>query len=101
MGATLGRAERDSLPAAFAVELWTSATLAALSHALGKQLTVGPPMTPDHASGLLPAVVDRRLEARLVDVLRSRSTCMESWRDLGPPFFLAGLAVTVASVPGF
>ena len=36
-----------------------------------------------------------------MDVLRSRSTCMESWRDLGPPFFLAGLAVTVASVPGF
>ena len=77
------------------------ATLAALSHALGKQLTVGPPMTPNHASGLLPAVVDRRLETRLVDLLRSSSTCVEKWREAGPTFFLAGLAVTVASVPGF
>lgn len=77
------------------------ATLAALSHALGKQLTVGPPMTPNHASGLWPAVVDRRLETRLVDLLRSRSTCVEKWREAGPTFFLAGLAVTVASVPGF
>ena len=77
------------------------ATLAALSHALGKQLTVGLPMTRDSASGLWPAVVDRRLEARLVDLLRSRSTCGEKWREAGPTFFLAGLAVTVASVPGF
>lgn len=77
------------------------ATLAALSHALGKQLTVGLPTTRNHASGLWPAVVDRRLEARLVDLLRSRSTCVENWREPGPSFFLAGLAVTVASVPGF
>ena len=76
------------------------ATLAALSHALGKQLTVLP-MTRNSASELWPAVVDRRLEASLVDLLRSRSTCVKSWRELGPSFFLAGLAVTVASVPGF
>lgn len=77
------------------------ATLAALSHALGRQLTVGLPMTRNHAGGLWPVVVDRRLEARLVDLLRSRSTRVERWRELGPSFFLAGLAVTVASVPGF
>ena len=76
------------------------ATLAALSHALGKQLTVLP-MTRNSASELWPAVVDRRLEAKLVDLLRSRSTCVKSWRELGPSFFLAGLAVTVESVPGF
>jgi hypothetical protein len=77
------------------------ATLAALSNALGKQLSVGLPVTQNHASGLWPDVVDRPLEARLVDLLRSRSTRMEDWRDLGPSFFLAGLAVTMASARGF
>ena len=77
------------------------ATLAALSHALGKHLTVGQPMLGTRASGFWPAVVDRRLEARLVDLLCSRSTRVEDWHDLGPSFFLAGLAVTVASVPEF
>ncbi len=36
-----------------------------------------------------------------MDLLGSRSTRVESWRELGPSFFLAGLAVIVASVPGF
>ncbi|MCC7198724.1 MAG: hypothetical protein IT483_04360 [Gammaproteobacteria bacterium] len=77
------------------------ATLAALSHALDRQLTVSSPTLRAHAGGLWPAVVDRQLETSLLDLLRSRSTCLEDWREFGPHFFLAGLAVTLASVAGF
>jgi hypothetical protein len=75
------------------------ATLDALARSVGATLTVheGPARTS--ANGLWPSVVDRRLEARLVDVLRTGTTRPEDWRPLGPPFFLAGLAVTLASVP--
>lgn len=78
------------------------ATLAALSNALGMQLTAGhPSVGRSHASGLWPTVVDRRFEARLIDLLRSGSTSEAEWRELGPRFFLAGLAVMLASVSGF
>ena len=40
------------------------------------------------------------METRLVDVLGTRSTRADDWRPLGPPFFLAGLAVALASVTG-
>ena len=46
-------------------------------------------------------VGDRRFEARLIDLLRSGSTNEAEWRELGPRFFLAGLAVMLASVAGF
>ena len=66
------------------------------------QLTAGhPSVGRSHASGLWPTVVDRRFEARLIDLLRSGSTSEAKWRELGPRFFLAGLAVMLASVPGF
>jgi len=78
------------------------ATLVALSNALGKQLTPSEPSARwGRASGLWPTVVDRRLEARLMDLMRSRSTNEAEWRQLAPAFFLAGLAVMLASVPGF
>ena len=64
-----------------------------------RTLAVHEPAARTSANGLWPAVVDRRLEARLVDVLRTGTTRPEDWRPLGPPFFLAGLAVTLASVP--
>ncbi len=48
-----------------------------------------------------PAVVDRHLESKLLDVLSTRSVRAEDWRPLGPSFFLAGLAVSLASVAGF
>jgi hypothetical protein len=34
-------------------------------------------------------------------MLRRRSNRLEDWRPLGPSFFLAGLAVALASVRGF
>lgn len=78
------------------------ATLAALSNALGMQLTAGhASVERSHATGLWPTVVDRRFEVRLIDLLRSGSTSVAEWLELGPRFFLAGLAVMLASVPGF
>jgi DNA-binding phage protein len=77
------------------------ATLHALSQAVGKRLTVDEPAARTSADGLWPAVVDRPLESKLLDVLSTRSSRAEDWRPLGPSFFLAGLAVTLSSVPGF
>lgn len=77
------------------------ATLQALSRAVGGRLTIDEPTVRTSANGLWPAVVDRHLESRLIAVLGTRSTRPEDWRPLGPSFFLAGLAVTLASVPGF
>ena len=76
------------------------ATLDALGRALGRQLSVAEPGAGTTPNGLWPELVDRGLEVRLLDLLRTRSSRVEDWRALGPPFFLAGLATTLASVPG-
>jgi hypothetical protein len=75
------------------------ATLDALARSVGATLAVRERAGRTSANGLWPAVVDRQLEARLVDVLGTGTTRPEDWRGLGPPFFLAGLAVMLASVP--
>ena len=76
------------------------ATLQSLSRAVGRVLTVDRARLPTSANGLWPAVVDRHLESKLMKVLGTGSSWAEDWRPLGPPFFLAGLAVTLASIPG-
>ncbi|MBL8225787.1 MAG: hypothetical protein JNM50_10680 [Chromatiales bacterium] len=76
-------------------------TLAGLADSLGVILSVvepRPTLTPD---GRWPAKVDRAYEAKLLDLAASGSTDPEAWRQTGAPFFLAGLAVTLASVTGF
>lgn len=55
-------------------------------------------VTPD---ALFPARIDREFEDRLFELCASRDLNPERWRRLGPPFFLAGLAVMMASVDGF
>jgi hypothetical protein len=75
------------------------ATLDALARSVGATLAVHELAARTTVNGLWPAVLDRQLEARLVDVLGSGTTRPKDWRPLGPPFFLAGLAVTLASVP--
>ena len=75
-------------------------TLGALAKAVGAALEVKGNSVSTCANGLWPAAIDRALEARLTEVLGSGSTRLEDWRPLGPPFFLAGLAVTLASVTG-
>jgi hypothetical protein len=71
------------------------ATLQALASALDCALDV----VPARASGAdrWPRRVDRAYEARVLDVLASGSTAEDAWRLLGPSFFVAGLAVTLAS----
>lgn len=76
------------------------ATLAALAEALHAGLAVAEPERPTTRDGLWPAQVDRQYESRLVDVLATGTTRPEDWRPLGPLFFVAGLAVTLASVTG-
>ena len=76
------------------------ATLEALAQAVGATVEVSHSALRASADGLWPAVVDRSLEARLAGVIGARSIRVNDWRPLGPPFFLAGLAVTLASVAG-
>jgi hypothetical protein len=75
------------------------ATLDVLARSVGATLAVQERAGRTSANGLWPAVVDRQLESKLVDVLGTGTTRPEDWRALGPPFFLAGLAVMLASVP--
>jgi hypothetical protein len=75
------------------------ATLDALARAVDTTLEVSARTGRTSADGRWPAVVDRSLEAQLAGVLGARSTRISDWRPLGPPFFLAGLAVVLASLP--
>lgn len=45
--------------------------------------------------------MDRALEAELVDLIRSGSTRPDDWRRTAAAFFMAGLAVALASAPEF
>ena len=76
------------------------ATLAALAEAAGVQLGVAAADGGTTEDGLWPRSVGRAFESSLVDALAAGTTRPEDWRPLGPAFFMAGLAVTLASVPG-
>jgi DNA-binding phage protein len=77
------------------------ATLDALAAALSFEFEVRPATAAVTEDGCWPRQVDRAFEARVLDVLAGGSTAHESWEALGPRFFVAGLAVTLASVRGF
>jgi hypothetical protein len=53
------------------------------------------------ADGRFPAQVDREYEEQLLDLCASVNVEPERWRRCGPPFFMAGLAVMVASLAEF
>lgn len=78
------------------------ATLEALARAVGATLAVAPgvpmEMTRD---GHFPATVGRDYEDRLLDLCAAGTLDPGEWREAGPPFFMAGLAVTLAGVRGF
>lgn len=85
------------------VELWTlDRRLSAMAERFGVMYRPAP-----HADGAttrdgpLPSHMDRALEARLLDLVRSGSTRPEDWRREGPAYFMAGLAVALASAPEF
>jgi len=73
-------------------------TLRLLAQTVGARLGVvelqAPDATPD---GHLPARVDRDYEDRLVDLCVSGELEVGRWAAAGPRFFMAGLAVMLAS----
>jgi hypothetical protein len=75
-------------------------TLQALAGALDARLGMtvsAPALTPD---GHFPSKVLRDYEEQLVGLVCSGSRDPDAWRALGPPFFMAGLAVMMASHTG-
>ena len=75
-------------------------TLNALAEAIGARLSVTEP--PVAAAGRhLPASMDREYEERLLDLCTSRALNPDRWEQLGPRFFMAGLAVMLASTRDF
>ena len=77
------------------------ATLDALAGSAGVKLEVSEAKSAASPDGLWPSKVNRALEAQLVQLAATRSTQPDEWRQFGPAFFLAGLAVMLASVGGF
>ena len=76
------------------------ATLIALAHAVDAELTIVPAVS-QQASGHFPERLDRAYEEALLRLCASGTLDSTSWRAMGPAFFMAGLAVTLASTPGF
>jgi hypothetical protein len=78
------------------------ATLAALAKAVDARLGVlDTPALATTADGHFPVAVSRDYEARLVDLCSSRILDPERWASAGPRFFMAGMAVMLASMPGY
>lgn len=77
------------------------ATLSALAGAVNARLTLAPAARPVSTDGHFPAAIDRDYERQLVDICASRNLSPERWLQLGPRFFMAGLAVMLASVAGY
>jgi hypothetical protein len=77
------------------------ATLHALAQAVGARVDVRPAAIPGLGpDGHFPAAVSRDLEERLADLCARDETDPDRWLALGPPFFMAGLAVMLAGAPG-
>jgi lambda repressor-like predicted transcriptional regulator len=77
------------------------ATLASLASAVGTAVEIRDSRVGTSADGLWPDRVDRALETQVLRLVATGSTRLDDWRPFGPGFFLAGLAMTVASVAGF
>lgn len=71
-------------------------TLSALAAQVDARLTVTDATTAD---GLFPASFNRDDEARLLTLAASDASA-QAWANAGPRFFMAGLAVMLASQPG-
>ena len=78
------------------------ASLAALAEAVQASLAVVDVRAAHMPADIhVPSAVDREYEARLVELCASRDLDPKHWLAFGPPFFMAGLAVMVASVGTF
>ncbi len=60
-------------------------------------------LTPaaDTIDGRFPSTIDRDFEERLIGLCVAGDFDPAHWRDVGPPFFMAGLAVLLAGMPEF
>lgn len=77
------------------------ATVHALAEAVGSRVCALDLRLPDTTpNGHFPRLVDRDYEERLVELCASEALAVEPWAALGPRFFMAGLAVLLASAPG-
>ena len=77
------------------------ATLHALAEAVGSRVDVQPTQTAGRSpDGHFLSEVNRDLEGRLADLCAQDETDPDRWTELGPPFFMAGLAVMLAGAPG-
>jgi DNA-binding phage protein len=72
-------------------------TLRSLAEAVGARVDVVDARDPAFNEGHFPGSIDRDYEERLVDLCASRELSAATWSRLGPPFFMAGLAVMMAS----
>jgi hypothetical protein len=78
------------------------ATLAALAAAAGARIDVSEVQARGGSGdGHFPARVERGYEARLLDLCAQAKPRLSQWRNAGPAFFMAGLAVMLASASGF
>lgn len=77
-------------------------TLHSLAEVVGAQLGIlaaqVPQATPD---GHFPANMDRNYEEQLLALCASRTMDASHWASTGPRFFMAGLAVMLASLRGY
>jgi hypothetical protein len=77
-------------------------TLDALARVVGSRIgVIAGNAIKTTRDGRFPAIYDRDFEARLIDLCASRDLDAAVWERLGPKFFMAGLAVMLASVPEF
>ena len=75
-------------------------TLRLLAAAVGARLGVLEVQLPDSTpDGHFPTSVDRDYEDRLVELAVSGDVDPGRWASMGPRFFMAGLAVMLASAP--
>ncbi|MEO8223734.1 MAG: hypothetical protein ABI661_02940 [Gammaproteobacteria bacterium] len=92
---------KDSLSRLRRRETCDFATLRSLAQAVGARLGVvdvqGSGTTPDSH---FPAAVDRDYEDRLIELGASGNLDQGRWAATGPRFFMAGLAVMLASTDG-
>lgn len=77
------------------------ATLGALASAVGVRVVIAEPAVASAANRHFPAGIDREHEQRLLNLCASRSLDPDRWEQLGPGFFMAGLAVMLADTPHF
>jgi hypothetical protein len=76
------------------------ATLDALASVVGVRIEVVDETLPECSpDGHFPLHVHREYEERLLNLCASRTLDPRRWAEVGPRFFMAGVAVMLASVP--